>query len=204
MNNHPTLYHGTDARIVSMTEEERKSRKDLCKEVATQMWSYFEPHFENMHTLKAPLKFEEDQILWLNLYNALVSYKAKINGNEQYQYGDDCLYVTNWDEMAKRYAGRSFAFGEIGLIAYRMIEAHKMIIGRENWKETLGATEIMKQFLDFADAKEEPVIFEIKDYDIDYLRLEDNRELDELGFRANRAFRYNKHIDLDLANAIYL
>ena len=34
----PVLYHGTDLRIILMTEEERKTFKEYCKNVFDYMW----------------------------------------------------------------------------------------------------------------------------------------------------------------------
>ena len=46
MSNYPTLYHGTDDRILKMSDEERKAFKNDCIMVSDYLWSIFKPYYE--------------------------------------------------------------------------------------------------------------------------------------------------------------
>ena len=74
---------------------------------------------------------------------------------------------------AERYARKSFAFGEIGLIAYRMYDAARIL----NFPIHTYSDDIQRAALRIAQFAEDsenvrPVIFKINDLDMDLLEVE--------------------------------
>ena len=106
-------------------------RKD-CNAMIDSLWDYFGAIYSSgkITNLMAPLNYYEDQRIFHNLCNALNIISSEKNGNKQYDLGD--FYVTTAEYKAVSYARSSFAFGEIGLRAYRMYEAIREL-NFENW-----------------------------------------------------------------------
>ena len=142
---------------------------------------------------------------WHNLCNALTVSSANHNRNEQYRY--DSFHLTTMKVKAENYARRAFAFGEIGLAAYRMYDAAislNLLI-----KEIEEAKHIVWFATDYDNIK--PVVFEITDLDVDLLEVENVKSLqhviDVFGDRLgdiDLIFHYHGKINLDPSNAIYI
>lgn len=115
-----SLYHGTDARILAMTSEEKDEWKKIFFELADILRPYY-PEVYHLDIFKKSFENGNREDIFLNLWNAISRYDAMKNGSKQYQYGE--IYLTNGFDRAKSYAYGSFAFGEVGLNAYRMLEA---------------------------------------------------------------------------------
>lgn len=199
----PVLYHGTDLRIVLMTEEERKTFKEYCKNVFDYMWKLYENSYDEI--LGGKFKDVLGVTKWHNLCNALTVSSANHNGNEQYQY--DSFHLTTMKVKAEDYARHAFAFGEIGLAAYRMYDAAislNLLI-----KEIEEAKHIVRFATDYDNIK--PVVFEITDLDVDLLEVENFKSLqhviDVFGDRLSDIdliFHYYGKINLNPSNAIYI
>lgn len=201
--NLPTLYHGTDLRIVLMTEEERRTFKEYCKKVLDYMWKIYENSYDEISSGK--FKDVLGVTKWHNLCNALTVSSANHNGNEQYQY--DSFHLTTMKVKAEDYARRAFAFGEIGLAAYRMYVA--AISLNLPIKEIEEAKHIVRFATDYNKIK--PVVFEITDLDVNLLEVEKIKSLqhviDVFGDRLgdiDLTFHYHGKINLDPSNAIYI
>ena len=132
MSKYPKLYHGTSFRALEMTSEERAQMRKDCNAMIDSLWDYFGAIYSSgkITNLMAPLNYYEDQRIFHNLCNALNIISSEKNGNKQYDLGD--FYVTTAEYKAVSYARSSFAFGEIGLRAYRMYEAIREL-NFENW-----------------------------------------------------------------------
>ena len=132
MSKYPKLYHGTSFRALEMTSEERTQMRIDCNAMIDSLWDYFGAIYSSgkITNLMAPLNYYEDQRIFHNLCNALNIISSEKNGNKQYDLGD--FYVTTAEYKAVSYARSSFAFGEIGLRAYRMYEAIREL-NFENW-----------------------------------------------------------------------
>ncbi|MCM1169457.1 MAG: hypothetical protein NC324_05920 [Bacteroides sp.] len=135
-------------------------------------------HFVNPFGDNMPVE-EYRETLYRNLSNALCCYDCMKNGSGNYQYGS--LYLTTDVKKAGRYAFSSYAFGEIGLITFRMLEALLALgtgkIGPYAWQE------FAKPVLDFAlDPNPRPVVYRIENLTEDSLLLENGRSLRDIKF----------------------
>lgn len=93
-----SIYHGTDARILAMTAEEKEEWKKICIELATTL----RPYFPDVYYLTIFKKLFEnggrEDIYW-NLCDTITRHDAMKNGNQEYQYGE--IYLTNGLDRAK-------------------------------------------------------------------------------------------------------
>ncbi len=176
-----TFYHGTDARTLAMSAEERDSFKKYCKEVAKGLRPYF-PESCKLDLFKDHL----DKDLYLNLGNALDVIDADANGNFSYQHDD--FYLTITYEKARNYAYRSSAFGEIGLVAYRLIDA-----ARKMGLKNIGPYSIndyYKRIISFAESEPRPIVLTFKGLDISLMETENGKAYDD-------CFRYKGNINVN-------
>ena len=194
MSNYPTLYHGTDDRILKMSDEERKAFKNDCIMVSDYLWSIFKPYYETnimvpinlpgyegcmgmerkLYEFKDAFEYDKSPDDYITLCYALDRQCARISGNEQYDYS--YIYLSNQIERAKSYARRSSAFGEIGLTTLQLVEGEKKInLPEFNPDEkTIAATHKISSF-----AKEDaiPVVVELSDYDPETILFDNGRPL---------------------------
>lgn len=218
MNESLILYHGTDARLIAFSETERYTYLEDCKKVIQYLWSIFKPYYvtqqmveatyngnkifvlkRSIETYKNYVIEQTDENLWLNFLQALSMCECNENGSQLYQYG--YLYLTGDKEKAKRYAFRSFAGGELGLTAYRLIQ------GAEILKKDISYEELdaMDKIKDFAIEMAKPIILKINNLDKRFLYLENGKPLifDEEFFRIG-SYRYTQKIDLSRFEIEYL
>lgn len=194
MSKYPTLYHGTDDRILKMSDEERKAFKNDCIMVSDYLWSIFKPYYETnimvpinlpgyegcmgmekkLYEFKDAFEYDKSPDDYITLCYALDRQCARISGNEQYDYS--YIYLSNQIERAKSYARRSSAFGEIGLTTLQLIEGEKKInLPEFNPDEkTMAAIHKISSF-----AKEDaiPVVVELSDYDPETILFDNGRPL---------------------------
>lgn len=196
------FYHGTDARIVSMTDDERKAFAKDIDVALSYMWSFFEPYKFRMDELKDILEYDKDNTLWLKLYDALIHYGAMEIGNEQYQYGS--FYLTNFLGRAASYAMESFAFGESGFNAYYMIKAAEKI-NFEGWNPPKDVISAIHRIKAFANDIPQPVVFKFIDIDYHLLQHENGKDITEdnkhVFLSCGGSFRYLKDVKLQLSDA---
>ena len=138
------------------------------------------------------LTVDGDKSRFFNLEEALCRIDAQRRDIGGYQYGN--IYLTNMISRAINYARRSFAFGEIGLNVYRMLDAAEMIKFPVRDPDPQ-AEEALTGIKNFARSEARPVILEIDDYDIDDLRAEDGSppepfQLPDHEMSAGVSFRY--------------
>ncbi len=216
-----TLYHGTDARFVRMSKEERMKYLNKCNKVINYLWELFQPLWTTTEVVAITLsngkigyvpqkkieiiasKFtsKEEQIIKCNFFESLHRVEACKKGNSQYQYGD--LYLTSSRETALNYARRAFAGGETGLNAYRLIEGAELlqVDGWNNNKEINQTIAEFKQFIG-TEEQDEPVVITVNDIDVANLLADTGNPLD-----ANipqQLYRYVGDYTLDLTTAFYL
>ena len=224
-----SLYHGTDARMVEMTMEERQQYLACCNLVIDNLYPYYIPlmqqelverqfNGQTIYVNEPYLKRYENLLnekgesnLYSNLYDKLMMIEGRNNGNELYQYND--LYLTDSKQKAMDYARRSYAGGEIGLNAYRFILGAE-IINFENYSPNDKFKRAINTIKEFAkEGNERPVIVTIEDVDIDELFYEDGRRLDDYdikelyqegGVPSGLAFRYKKAIELSMFKIEYV
>lgn len=129
--------------------------------------------------------------------------EANENGSQYYQYGD--LYLAGDKNKARHYAFSSFAGGEIGLIAYRLIQVAE-ILGWDSCNNDESLKKTIESIKSFAEAQAIPVVIPISDLDMDYLFYEmggsvknENKFLWKM-----MSVRYTKEYTLSLEKAIYI
>lgn len=212
MNQIFPLYHGTDARIVQMSDNERSNFRHSCEIASAYLWQILNPYIEkygfSLDIFKEPLS--TNQTCYRNLLNAVTCYSASINGNIQYQYGD-AFYLTNMRDMAERYAYRSFAFGETGLLPYRMYDAVRQLNLKE-WNPSEEVSKAIDDIVAFAEDRNHvsPVIFDFNNLDFNLIEIE--RYGSVFDYVTNGLFsrnigiivHYKGKTNLNLSKAIYL
>ena len=214
------LYHGSDARIIEMTKEEREQYKNDCDLVVNSLFPLFKPlmsyekverilNGEKSYVYEIPLKRYQNlldekggQYMYINLFEKLTMIDARNNGSELYQYND--LYLCASKLTAINYARRSYAGGETGLNAYRLIQGAE-IVGFENMYADPNVKRAAERIKEFAkEGNERPVIITIDDIDPCYLFYEDGKpiekddikELIERRRKNQINFRYTKYVEL--------
>lgn len=216
-----TLYHGTDARILEMTKEEREQYKRECNLVIDALFPLYKPllvqekvetayNGQTRYVYEYPLKLKYESVLkekgdeymYINLLEKLLMIDAQKNGAELYQYKD--LYLCSLKRSAMNYAQRSYAGGETGLIAYRLIKGAE-IIGFDNMYNDQVVKQAAERIKEFAkEGNERPAIITIEGVDIKDLLREDGRPLSDIDLKlindlakvAGFKFRYTKPIEL--------
>lgn len=216
-----TLYHGTDARILSMSKEERLQYKKECDLIIDTLYPFFQPLLKWEKTeikvdgktifgYEYPLKLKYGKILnekggmymYQNLFEKLAMIDCRNNNAGLYQYEN--LYLCSSKLTAASYATRSFAGGEMGLIAYRLIQGAD-IINFENFRPNSNIQSIMNKIREFAkEGNEKPAIVTIENIDVDYLSFEDGKPIEKDNFaewleprrKRQLKFRYTKPLEL--------
>ena len=223
------LYHGSDARIIEMTKEEREQYKNDCDLVVNSLFPLFKPlmsyekverilNGEKIYVYETPLKLRYQNLLnekggqymYINLFEKLTMIDARNNGSELYQYND--LYLCASKLTAINYARRSYAGGETGLNAYRLIQGAE-IIGFENMYADPNVKRAAEKIKEFAkEGNERPVIITIDDIDPCFLFYEDGKpiekddikELIERRRKNQINFRYTKYVELKLCKIEFI
>jgi len=216
-----TLYHGTDARILSMSKEERLQYKKECDLIIDTLYPFFQPLLKWEKTeikvdgktifgYEYPLKLKYGKILnekggmymYQNLSEKLAMIDCRNNNAGLYQYEN--LYLCSSKLTAASYATSSFAGGEMGLIAYRLIQGAD-IINFENFCPNSNIQSIMNKIREFAkEGNEKPAIVTIENIDVDYLSFEDGKPIEKDNFaewleprrKRQLKFRYTKPLEL--------
>ena len=201
MSKYPKLYHGTSFRALEMTSEERTQMRKDCNAMIDSLWNYFGPIFlaGKIYDLESKLTIDNDPRLFINLGNALNITNAEKNGNKQYDLGD--FYVTTAEYKAVSYARSSFAFGEIGLRAYRMYEAIREL-NFENWSPSDELAKSIERVVAFAEAPERPAVYVFTDISPERLLMEDGKPIFNVSFKRDRSFRVVGDVYMDPAKAI--
>ena len=197
------LFHGTDQRILDMSPEERAVFKETCLYVASQLRDVF-IDLEFVESQKDKFRSEKNPHLYYNLVDKLVAYDEMRRGNPLFQYDSFCL--TNVYAMAEKFAKCSFAFGEVGLIPYRMMEALYFAgvlkrIPTSFFSDYNRLERGMHKIIDFAEhQKQKPVVLAFDNISEDDLLMEDGRPLTKgaLG-SAPLNLRYSGTIDISAA-----
>lgn len=215
-----TLYHGTDLRILEMTKEEREQYKRECNLVIDALFPLYQPLIKEemvegvcngnkIYYYEFPLKLKYERLLdekgehmYHNLIKALNNIECRNNNNGLYQYKDLYVCASKYDAMI--YAQSSFAGGETGLIAYRLIKGAE-IIGFDNMYNDPVVKQAAERIKEFAkEGNERPAIVTIENIDIKDLLREDGRPLSDIDLKlindfvgvARFKFRYTKPIEL--------
>ena len=115
----PTLFHGTDLRFVSLSEEHRKMYNDICHLFINILYSVYQPFFKSKERFLREDIRNANPELAKNIDEAIANLSL-MTMSEEWQYGD--FYLTSKKMNAKLYALQAFAGGEIGFTAYHLIK----------------------------------------------------------------------------------
>lgn len=212
----PVLYHGTDARILGMSEAERESFQSACETVSKAVWPLFEPYALGRETVtskdpsgnEVPVerdriyrfreRFENEGQFRRFVLAVSIFYRSHFLDDTLFEH--DAVYLTSFRQGAERYAHRAGYFGEIGFVAYHLADAARRC-GFCAGNDSLA--EMMERIVGFSEAQHHPVIVEVNQYNPDYLLDERG---DALSFSRDTVngcmFRYQGKIDLRAFPAI--
>ena len=216
-----TFYHGTDARISRMPEEERKTFRKEILAALDYMWDLMEPYFQKYdevpdykhNRIKRIEKinvFEEkmNEDSYDQFYSALSHDKARRDNLKTWQYQEGVLYLTTRLATAISYAYRSTVFGELGETAWNMYQGIRKL-NLDTWNPSDEIQAILDKIERFATEEPYPIVYMIDKINRDYL-FTDAGELvldellevcSQLNGRFNGLFRYDEpHFSLDLNN----
>ena len=217
----PTLYHGTDARIVRMTEAERLQYLNGCNQVIDYLFQFYKPLLENVkveeqingmtcYVFKPKIEVQYKKLfiendmkaLFYLLHEKISMIDWSKNGAQLYQYGS--FYVTKNKERAQDFAYKAYAGGELAMNAYYLIKGIEFI-QFPDYNPSKEVKNAITTILDFSKkGKEEPVVFALDDLNREHLFEEDGKEVDwSLGFITSN-LRYTGEIKLDLSKAEFL
>lgn len=217
------LYHGTDARFVRMSKEERMEYLDKCKKVIDYLWELFQPLWQKeVQQVTLPngakifdsssRKIEQLKSNFINageqeLYSRLLSRLSMVDswkgGSKWYQY--DFLCVTGDKEKAERYAKRSFAGGEFGYIAYDLICGAEFLNLFTN--EILEEISLYIEEIKIFSNSQEPIVITIDDLAPEFLYVEtSDKPFSEIPsvLIKHLSFKYKNEYTLNLDNAYKL
>lgn len=193
------LYHGSDAKIIRMTEDERLSYFADCKRAIDYLWPFYEILLkEDLYFNKLKQEKGEENASLISLaYEDSMAIRDYKRGSKDYEYGD---FYLAYRFTACNSARRAYAGGEFARLTHTLITAAD-VIGFDNWQPDASTRKCFEKVLKMANAPKEPVVFcfAFEDLDINYLRDVRGEIID--WFRGPNSFRYLKPVILDLSKA---
>ncbi len=206
---HISLYHGTDARIVRMSESQRSSYKNGCFLVIDYIWDVLRDEYDYHHlnSFRQPLGYDAKTATWkhpwIRLANAMNLIGGYKNGNEKYQYNS--FYLTGLRDRAICYARDSFAGGESGMMVYDVVRAMD-VVQPSYWRPTGAIAEAIDNIKAFGNDNASPVLFRFDDLDFDMLETDSgNKDPKMVALMLEHgSLRYTGEVVLDLSKAEYL
>ncbi len=175
------LYHGTDAKIVRLSAEDRKEYVALCQKVADEAFAFI----DGFGIEKASNALKDGELeSWVK--EAHGNMQAQTQGHGWYQYGD--FYLAKPLLNACIYAMHAFAGGELARNAYRLAKGAEAL-----GHDIAGANTIIS----FAEKKKEPVVFAFL---TERLNLDAIRNIGggPVNWLVDGLFRYMDPVTLDL------
>lgn len=214
------LYHGSDARIGYMTDEERTAfRKEIICAL-DYMWSLMEPYFqkfdEKVDRIHNRIKRTEriyqfkgkiDDFLWTKMYQALSHDKARRDGLSTWQYQDDVVYLTSDFRTAISYAYRSFVFGELGETIWDMYQGIKAL-NLDTWNPSAEVQATLDRVQHLGEEEHFPIVYVLSSLDYDKLLTDSGEIIPREKLETTHLFRYSDEFlcltPNDLEHTIYL
>ena len=212
------LFHGTDERIIKMSKAERLSYLEKCNHVIDTVFPLFEPYlkYEILEICRSGEMIQTNELgfakyehllsekggpnLYSNLLEKLIMINARNHNSRLYQYND--LYLTFSKRKAMNYACRSFAGGELGLCAYRLIQGYEILFTEKLFQEDefQNALTDIKEFA--IEANSRPAIVTIDNVDVSCLERENGGGIEQnilefyvSNFKGGASVRYKKDIE---------
>lgn len=193
------LYHGTDNRVFTSSEEERLFFAALCSDIAEFSYQKF---LEDGLSISAGLfeyKRKRGDLLGNDYYSLLdcfQKYDSYKKGSQYYQYNN--LYLTSLRDKAEHYARLSNVFGERGHVAFCLYQSALKL-----WDIKCEADPIMlckiEQFEELCCYKPEPIILVFENVPKQYLLGEFGKQIDwedniETSFRCSSDFLISDYL----------
>ena len=196
------LYHGSDARIGYMTDEERTAfRKEIICAL-DYMWSLMEPYFQKfdeevdrIHNRIKPteritaLQDRMNEADYNMLYRSLSHDKARRDGLSTWQYQDDVVYLTSTLETAISYAYRSYVFGELGETAWEMYQGMKAL-NLDTWRPTPEIQVTFEKMEHLANEEHFPIVYVLSNIDYDKLLTDSGEPIPRDMLEYQHCYRY--------------
>lgn len=178
MDRVPTLYHGTDARITRMNGKERNEMIEAVMIARDFLYSLYNKRLNGaqflISTSDKTLPFSmtpfapncyfpaDKKDLQSNVQTALSCIRAAQKGNTAYEYLTDGFYLTTLPIRACDFAQGAFAFGELGMFNFRLIQGLKYM-HFTNINPTEGQRYAINKVIKFASQIPEPVVYVFND-----------------------------------------
>lgn len=214
------LYHGTDARISLMSDEERKAFRQDIFAALDYMWNLMEPYFQKfdevvdrahnrVRRIERIKRFEgtvSDE-MYNKLYRSLSHDKARRDGLYTWQYQDNMIYLTADIETAISYAYRSFVFGELGETVWEMYQGMKAL-NLDTWNPDMKIQSTLDRIQRMAEEDPVPVVYLVTYPEREKLFTDAGKPVTDEELEYGSLFRYeDEYMYLDprnLDNVIYL
>ena len=188
------LFHGTDAKIVKLSTQERMAFLNSCRDFIDFAVPFFSVLPEECPNGLNPNVFR-------SIPCAIQDARERHNGNMQYQYGD--IYLTRYASDAFGYAMRAWAGGELARDAYSLAKGADYL-RLEGWSPDGRMKNIMERIISFAEIPANPVAFYIPTEHLDLEKLKEFRG-GPVDWDVAALFRYLGEMpQLDLSKAAFL
>lgn len=202
-----TLLHGTDARILSMSAEERNEMREACVSVSDTLFEYYEPlleyhfgrgfGFQGIQAFMHKFLEEDGKFTWYhNLKDKLTCWSSRKNGSPLYQYEADVTYLTIVESFACDFSWRARFFGEVGAIAHTLYYGYTKIFPKDFLKGVIDE-EAVRKVEDFANGTPQPIIIQIPYSDLQPQLLEYEHGLRVGDYLFANNLRYRGSLDLN-------
>lgn len=175
------LYHGTDAKNILMSKEERLAHRTYCIRAIEYLYElFYEKYYDKELGLFLIVDNGFDDETEYEMIKSidggpLKRWQRYKNNHSLYDYPDNVIYLTYDDKTAYGYAKQSFAGGEIGYNAYIICKAAAILFpDLKPDKETAAAIE---HVLEFGNQKREPVVLTARNIEIKYLKDENGESI---------------------------
>ena len=196
------FYHGTDLKVLNLTAEQRNMLKAACHSIIKRWGNCMWILFNSEAATKMLIENSKSSISYKDFTEAYCAFHANINGDKDYEYPDDVVYLTQFKIDAIDFAKQAFAVGELGFIAYVFCKMGEIVAPDQ-------LSEQEKCFVKYAECCDRmPVVLKFTDIDINLLRFEDGRELQpEFIERLKKgekwcSYRYLGNLTMNKENAI--
>lgn len=164
------FYHGTDLKVLNLTAEQRNMLKAVCHSIIKR-WGNCMGYLYGCEATKLLIEKGKSSIIYKDFTEAYCAFHENINGDKDYEYPDDVIYLSQYKFEAARFAKQAYAVGEYGYIAYVFCKVAEIVAPDQ-------LSEQEKGFVKFVECCDRmPVVLKFTDIDINKLRFEDGREL---------------------------
>lgn len=206
----PPFFHGTDLRIVNMSDSERQSFHTMCKNVCKFLWQFYSTIYDCESLVDSNFSskyFSEDNKRFAEqLRSKLADWNQSTSNTVMYRYESKGIYLTTEPWKAKDYAYRARFFGEIGSIAYYMIKGIEYLNPFNlDFSDTIRAN--MSKIVEFGENVSHPVIFLVDNIHPEFLYHAFSSPRKKVGLDSITYLQdayYEKDIVLEKEKAMYL